>query len=234
MYRMRLICNQYRKVKRICITFHSRLRGSLVRKEINLQSQAVRGTQSCFRSCQTRVQIKNTNRTTFLVTKKKCYALFTIQRWIKMKHTRHYFLESRISVIVLQFLVRFLISKIQLHSIKSSVLVLQHAIQIHLYRLQIQRKKVSAATLVQSWHRSFILQKIYLYCSVLIQSIVRRYLSMKKINQTSINEEKISSKIQKMAETEISYNLCGKVRVEDIKYLLMTVTNNDCDILNTI
>ena len=57
---------------------------------------------------------------------------------------------------------------------------------------------------------------------------------MKKINQTSIKEEKISSKIQKMAETEISYNLCGKVRVEDIKYLLMTVTNNDCDILNTI
>ena len=125
----------------------------------NLQSQAACGIQSFFRSCQTRMQIKNTNRSTSLVTKKKSDALFVIQRWIKMKHTRHYFLELRISVIVLQFLVRSLISKSQLHSIKSSVLVLQHAIQIHLYRLQIQRKKVSVATLVQSWHMSFILQK---------------------------------------------------------------------------
>jgi len=260
LYRMRLIYNQYRKVKRICIKIQSRLRGSLVRKEMNLQSQAACGIQSFFRSCQTRMQIKNTNRSTSLVTKKKCDALFVIQRWIKMKHTRHYFLELRISVIVLQSLVRSLISKRQLHSIKSSVLVLQHAIRIYLYRLQIQRKKVSAATLLQSWYRSFILQKRYIstvqvilkiqswfkcniamtkrrhsiYCIVLIQSVVRRYLSMEKINQTSIEEERIRSKVQKMAETEISYNLSGKVRAADITSLLMKVTNNDCDMLNTI
>ena len=57
---------------------------------------------------------------------------------------------------------------------------------------------------------------------------------MKKFNQTSIKEERIRSKVQKMAETEISYNFCGKARAADITSLLMKVTNNDCAMLNTI
>merc|ERR1712238_634984 len=49
-----------------------------------------------------------------------------------------------------------------------------------------------------------------------------------------LEEERIRSKVQKMAETEISYNLSGKVRAADITSLLMKVTNNDCDMLNTM
>merc|ERR1712238_195918 len=49
-----------------------------------------------------------------------------------------------------------------------------------------------------------------------------------------LEEERIKSKVQKMAESEISYNLSGKVRAADITSLLMKVTNNDCDMLNTI
>ena len=49
-----------------------------------------------------------------------------------------------------------------------------------------------------------------------------------------LEEERIRSKIQKIAETEISYNFCGKALAADITSLLMKVTNNDCDMLNTI
>ena len=49
-----------------------------------------------------------------------------------------------------------------------------------------------------------------------------------------LEEERIRSKIQKIAETEISYNFCGKARAADITSLLMKVTNNGCNMLNTI
>jgi len=193
LYRIRLIYSQYRKIKRIRIKVQSRLRGSLVCKKMNLQSQAACGIQSFFRSCQTRVQIKNTNRSTLIVTKKKIDTLFVKQRWVKMKHTSNYFLELRISVIVLQSLVRSLISKRQLHSIKSSVIVLQHTIRISLYRLQIQRKKNLLLLCYNLGTGHLYYKKIHLLCLVLKQFIVRRYLSIKKINQTSIEEERIKS-----------------------------------------
>ena len=69
---------------------------------------------------------------------------------------------------------------------------------------------------IHSYNRSagpFYYNKIQFHSSVLIQYVVRRYLLMKKFNQTPIEGERIRSKVQKKTETAISHITSGEIRI---------------------